>query len=71
MKNITISAIVLLVILMNGACSQQSFQPIQDTEDFLIDGQRFEALQGFVDVPEDHNRQEFQKDSTSGFGDKD
>jgi pimeloyl-ACP methyl ester carboxylesterase len=53
MKNIKYS-IVLLVILINSACSQQSFQPIQDTEDFLIDSQRFEALQGFVDVPEDY-----------------
>ena len=54
MKNIKYS-IVLLVILINSACSQQSFQPIQDTEDFLIDSQRFEALQGFVDVPEDYS----------------
>ena len=53
MKNIKYS-IVLLVILINSACSQQSFQPIQYTEDFLIDSQRFEALQGFVDVPEDY-----------------
>ncbi|MBP9195445.1 MAG: alpha/beta fold hydrolase [Saprospiraceae bacterium] len=54
MKNIKYS-IVLLVILINSACSQQSFQPIQYTEDFLIDSQRFEALQGFVDVPEDYS----------------
>ncbi len=54
-KNFKLS-IVLFVIMINSACSQQSFhQPIQRTEDFLIDSLKFEALQGFVEVPEDYN----------------
>lgn len=53
-KNFKLS-IVLFVIMINSACSQQSFhQPIQRTEDFLIDSLKFEAFEGFVEVPENH-----------------
>lgn len=49
-------ALALFGLIMNSACSQQqSFgQPIQRTADFLIDSIKFEAYEGFVDVPENY-----------------
>lgn len=46
----------LIGLITNIACSQQlSFnQPIQRTDDVLIDSIKFEAYEGFVDVPENY-----------------
>lgn len=53
--------VALIGLIINSACSQQqSFnQPIKRIEDMLIDSIKFEAYEGFVEVPENY------KDSNS------
>lgn len=47
--------LALISLIATSACSQQSFnQPISRTEDVVIDSIRFEAYEGFVDVPENY-----------------
>ncbi len=55
MKHKIKSVLAIISFIANSACSQQSFnQPINRTEDVVIDSIRFEAYEGFVDVPENY-----------------
>lgn len=49
--------LALIGLIVNVSCSQkQSFdQPIKRTEDFLIQGLKYEAFAGFVDIPENYD----------------